>query len=167
MRTSVTDHHGGSLRSNLFRMTAMKPNLQVCIAILGVVEIQGDNSRLLQSCNDDNGCPEGFYCAAGTCASLGTCASQGVVDCFHPQSNRNLPTRPECQVNDDNEQPSTCQYRCGSDCPGGKRPYSCFESPCATDRTKACPEAVHCVEDCCGGCFAIYFDASGNLVVGI
>jgi len=50
---------------------------------------------------------------------------------------------------------------CGAGCAWGEGPRECAEDPCAR-AVPPCADAVRCVADRCGGCFARWLDVTGS-----
>lgn len=117
--------------------------------------------RLLISCSSDSDCAtDSEFCSRGTCRPFGSCDT--VLDCMNPSNEQFLP---QC-----------LGYRT---CEGGSCGMLCSESSCSSEdlikETADCPirpcdviqceEAYEsCVDDYCGGCNALFFDAAGGLV---
>lgn len=117
--------------------------------------------RVLISCSSDADCAsESEFCAGGVCRPFGTCGT--VEDCMNPSNEQFLP---QCMG-----------YRI---CEGGSCGMMCSESACSSEddmaETQDCPSRPcdvvqcdetyeSCVDDYCGGCNALFFDATGRLV---
>jgi hypothetical protein len=114
----------------------------------------------LSSCASDSDCQDDEYCSDGICLQQGLCSD--VVDCFNPS---NVYASVDCVG------PLICdQGTCGkvcsdSMCPDGIEPFACIASPCDVVSEDCLAESpVSCVDDYCGGCKAIHFDATGSQV---
>jgi hypothetical protein len=49
----------------------------------------------------------------------------------------------------------------GCICADGKPPVQCVRAPCSPPEKAPCKEAVKCVDNYCGGCYAEWFDKAG------
>jgi hypothetical protein len=110
------------------------------------------------SCTNDAECGDESYCAAGTCLAISQCNQ--LVDCMNPANG------PYAVVACVGFLECTGTNQCGitcsnTSCADGSEPVACVANPCDVE---TCEGAVSCVADYCGGCNAIFFDASGNQV---
>ena len=114
----------------------------------------------LTPCASNKDCLETQYCAAGECLDHSACKTD--ADCFNPSNIFSVITCVgyiECQEN------GICGMVCdetASQCKDGSDYVNCFAAPCSVD--SGCDDAVSCVDDYCGGCNTIHFDAAGNQV---
>jgi hypothetical protein len=114
------------------------------------------NSSL--ECANDEACGDGKFCVRGECQRHGTCIED--IDCKNP-SNSYMTTKCVGYVSC---KEGACARTCSSSgCPEGESEVRCFAQPCRV----SCPESVVCVDDYCGGCNAIHFDAAGHRVCGL
>jgi len=107
-------------------------------------------------CNSDDDCSEKQFCSGGFCLAHGSCSS--LFDCQNP-SNRYK--TPKCIG------PLQCKKGiCGRECTGDpclKGPeVRCLTIPCDTTQCDESHES--CVNDYCGGCTALFFNAKGEQV---
>mmetsp|Transcript_25985 Transcript_25985/g.72484 ORF Transcript_25985/g.72484 Transcript_25985/m.72484 type:complete len:760 (-) Transcript_25985:158-2437(-) len=112
------------------------------------------------TCDSNNDCSESQYCGGGTCLDMGKCNVD--LDCFNPTNEFASVDCLGVMACDPNGE---CGVECGGDsmCPEGMpRSDFCYTEPCSV--VDACAEAVSCVNDYCGGCFTIQFDAAGHRV---
>jgi hypothetical protein len=110
------------------------------------------------SCNSTSDCESGSYCSSGECREMGMCVN--TFDCRNPS---NIYATILCiGPLYCNETSGSCGRECGiTDCPGDAEPVQCIESPCTVLRQTCDEEIFECVDDYCGGCNALAFDASG------
>lgn len=108
----------------------------------------------LPTCAMDADCELDEYCASGICRTMGTC--DHTIDCFNPS---NLYAKVLC-VGVTECKNGACSVECGgSFCPNADE-VNCFARPCDTS---TCNQShVACVDNYCGGCNAIFFDAAGH-----
>jgi hypothetical protein len=151
----VNDYCGGC---NAIRFNAM--GSQVCNKKETAVTLPSP------SCSSDSDCQGDEYCSDGTCRVQGECGD--VVDCFNPS---NVFATIACVG------PLTCeQGMCGrvcaeSSCADGSEPVmECRRAPCNETLATGgydCLEGeapVSCVDDYCGGCTTLYFNAMGSQI---
>ena len=114
------------------------------------------------TCLQDDDCTgEGEYCAQGTCREAGTCGDS-VLDCKNPA---NVFPIIECVGYMECNADGSCGIECsGSFCPNNDQ-VECFARPC--DVTTCEEPYVSCVDDFCGGCNTIFFNATGHQVCAI
>jgi hypothetical protein len=93
------------------------------------------------------------YCTQGVCMEQGTCAMD--LDCINPS---NQYAQPECLGYLECDF-GLCSKICGSPCDDGRGFTDCVVEPCAVE---SCDRGVSCVNDFCGGCASIFFDAAGK-----
>ncbi|GAX15201.1 hypothetical protein FisN_12Lh093 [Fistulifera solaris] len=122
-----------------------------------LVEEDADTPVQDDICKSDADCKEGGYCADGTCLELGSCGAD--VDCFNPS---NIYPVIECTGRITCNAEKVCQRICGKDCPDDAPFVRCFEAPC--EATSCDEEYVSCIDDYCGGCNAIFYNAQGTQV---
>jgi hypothetical protein len=109
-------------------------------------------------CANNEACDDGMFCSRGHCQTLGQCDED--IDCQNPSNS--YPTT-KCRGPVSCQQ-GACSRTCSSSgCAKGVSEVQCFAQPC---RVSACPESVVCVDEYCGGCNAIHFDAAGFQVCG-
>ena len=112
------------------------------------------------SCYTDHDCGEEHHCQRGTCQANGSCSTD--VDCMNPA---NIYPVIAC-VGHVSCMEGVCGKICGeSNCPPGVQQYQCKVSPCefySDDCESYHP--VSCVDNYCGGCNAVRFDAGGHHV---
>ena len=114
-------------------------------------------NQVCRSCVSDANCTSGEYCKAGECRRHGSCTVD--VDCLNPS---NIFASIDCVGPLYCTHDGTCGRNCtGSLCNEGVDFVNCFAAPC---QVASCPEAISCVDNYCGGCNAILFDAAGNHV---
>lgn len=115
-------------------------------------------TRALQkwTCAASTECGAEEYCASGICRSMGTCGQ--TLDCFNPS---NFYWKTEC-VGTTECMDGVCGVECGdSFCPNSDE-VNCLARPCETTTCNQSNE--FCVDNYCGGCNAIFFDAAGRQV---
>jgi hypothetical protein len=115
---------------------------------VGVVE---ENSSLLK-CANNEACDDDMFCSQGNCQKLGLCVED--IDCHNP-SNSYKNTKCRGHV--------TCQQGACTGCAEGVEGVQCLVQPCSES---TCPESVVCVDDYCGACHFVHFDAAGYQVCG-
>ena len=108
-------------------------------------------------CSSDTDCGDSEYCADGICLEFGSCSED--VDCFNPS---NIFSMLECIGHVECSKKGICKTICGSSCPNNAPLVRCFEAPCQA--TSCDQDYVSCVDDYCGACNAIFFDAQGKQV---
>ncbi|GAX15205.1 hypothetical protein FisN_12Lh089 [Fistulifera solaris] len=109
------------------------------------------------TCGSDADCSDGEYCAAGTCLEFGSCNED--VDCFNPS---NMFPMLDCIGYVKCSRKGTCRTICGSSCPNNEPLVRCFEAPCEAN---PCDEDyVSCIDNYCGACNSIFFNAEGKEV---
>eukprot|EP00339_Tiarina_fusa_P002074 CAMPEP_0117010844 /NCGR_PEP_ID=MMETSP0472-20121206/9452_1 /TAXON_ID=693140 ORGANISM="Tiarina fusus, Strain LIS" /NCGR_SAMPLE_ID=MMETSP0472 /ASSEMBLY_ACC=CAM_ASM_000603 /LENGTH=313 /DNA_ID=CAMNT_0004713475 /DNA_START=67 /DNA_END=1008 /DNA_ORIENTATION=+ len=133
-------------------------------AVVAATSTTNDSShflRRLQTCQGNDECATGSYCAAGECRVFGTCDVS--VDCINP-ANRHQDD--ECSGHWDCQQ-EACVCIEDQLCPNGRDVVNCFAAPCGNELpTCDGTKVASCVDNYCGGCIAIMFDAAGNQVCG-
>ena len=109
-------------------------------------------------CKSDDDCGEGNYCAGGQCRAHGECGSD--VDCMNPANPFaaiDCVGYVECDID-----AGVCNKVCSENpCPNGQSQPRCAQEPCAALAQTCDDSFVSCVNDYCGGCNAIAFDAAG------
>lgn len=117
------------------------------------------NSSL--ECANDEACGDSNFCLRGECQNHGACVED--IDCKNP-SNSFMTIECIGYVScKEGACARTCSSSSSNSCPDGVSEVRCFAQPCRA----SCPESVNCVDDYCGGCNAIYFDAAGHRVCGV
>ena len=110
------------------------------------------------ACSTDDDCVDSEYCSAGVCRESGTC--NAVIDCQNPANEyRDIKCAGYLYCDDAT---GTCGRNCTGTCADGEQPVNCLVEPCSV--TTCDTPFVSCVDDYCGGCNAIFFDAIGNQV---
>ena len=126
-----------------------------CLTACEGADFPPDVPNSSSECANDKACGDGKFCVRGECQKHGACVED--MDCKNP-SNSYITTKCIGYVSC-NE--GACARTCSSSgCPDGKSEVRCFAQPCRAP----CPESVVCVDDYCGGCNAIHFDAAGHRV---
>jgi hypothetical protein len=126
-----------------------------CLTACQDAELPPDVSTSSLECANDEACGDGKFCSQGECQKHGACVED--IDCLNP-SNLYMTTKCTGYVSCKG---GACHRTCdSSSCSDGKSEVRCFVQPCRT----SCPESVECVDDYCGGCNAIHFDAAGHRV---
>jgi len=141
---------------------------QVCNKINGGISVDIIQEDIPKTCKSDADCSssvdaierafstEGSYCAQGVCKDYTTCATD--LDCLNPANSfmtSDCLGYVECQE-------GRCGMVCdetGDQCKDGSDFVTCAVSPCAASK---CGAGVSCVDNYCGECNAIHFDAAGN-----
>jgi hypothetical protein len=93
------------------------------------------------------------FCAQGRCRSAGACKTD--LDCINPS---NVYDIIECQGYIRCGEDGTCGVKCGTMCASGEDYTTCETTPCMASAEDG---QMSCVNDYCGGCNAIRFDAAG------
>jgi hypothetical protein len=107
------------------------------------------------ACSGDQDCSDAQFCSAGSCRQNGTCSS--LLDCQNPS---NAYATILClgflQCDVDHQ----CSLNCSdTSCPNHD-PVFCDLLPCEVTECKE--SHVSCVNDFCGGCHALFFNATGH-----
>jgi len=112
---------------------------------------------LQRTCRENDDCNDKQFCSEGLCRDHGTCNT--LVDCMNPAN-----TYPmiECMGYLKCED-GKCGRECSdSPCPDNRPSVRCLAQPC--EATKCDEPYDVCVDDYCGGCNAIFFNAEGSRV---
>ncbi|MED5465824.1 MAG: EGF domain-containing protein [Myxococcota bacterium] len=124
-----------------------------------------------QTCSKNDDCSDDEFCLV----SDGSCAAGEGICAFVPEVCTTY-VQPVCGC-DGNDYTSACvanaegvnvakEGKCDTDpggCPGGAPPFSCLRDPCDLAECKSHPNAV-CEANYCGGCNAVFYDSSGEVV---
>ncbi|GAX11127.1 hypothetical protein FisN_9Hu218 [Fistulifera solaris] len=123
--------------------------------------LHGRLEERILDCSSDNDCAaDSEYCSRGSCRPFGACET--VADCMNPS---NLHFIPQCIGY------RTCEAGfCGMVCSERScssedlelETVTCLIRPC--DALQCDESYESCVDDYCGGCNALFFDAAGQLI---